>query len=179
MLNVPLFLWWPGTLPGGLRIDQTVETIDLMPTLLELSRLPLPDQVQGQSLLPLLADGASAGELGWRARPAFAERRYAPAAFTDDEKKLTSFAIVAEGWKLIHNTERPDDYPEYELFDHANDPLNLENVASDHPEVVERFAEQLEAWRQATLSARIAGDDAAEGLSTEDLQRLRSFCYVQ
>jgi arylsulfatase A-like enzyme len=179
MLNVPLFLWWPNALPSGLRIAETVEAIDLMPTLLELSRLPFPEEVQGQSLVPLLAEGTRPGELGWRSRPAFAERRYAPAAFSDDEKKLDSFAIIADGWKLIRNTARPEGWPEYELFDHVNDPLNLNNVATDEPEILDRLAEQLEAWREATVAARVEADESTEGISAEELQRLRSLGYVQ
>ncbi len=179
MLNVPFFLWWPGAVPAGLRVDEMVESIDLMPTLLELSRLPVPEEVQGQSLLPLLVEGTRPGELGWRSRPAFAERRAAPAAFSDDERKLTSFVIISDGWKLIRNTERPEGWPEYELYDHGKDPLNFDDVAQAEPEIVERLAEQLEAWREATLAARVEADEDAEGISAEELQRLRSLGYVQ
>lgn len=179
MLNVPFFLWWPGAVPAGLRVDEMVESIDLMPTLLELSRLPVPEEVQGQSLLPLFVEGTRPGELGWRSRPAFAERRFAPAAFNDDETKLTSFVIISDGWKLIRNTERPEGWPEYELYDHGKDPLNFEDVAQAEPEIVERLAEQLEAWREATLAARVEADEDAEGISAEELQRLRSLGYVQ
>ena len=52
MVNVPLMLWWPGVVPAGVVVEETVESINLMPTLLELSGISTPDVVQGQSLVP-------------------------------------------------------------------------------------------------------------------------------
>ena len=77
MVNVPLVLWSPGLVPP-IEIGTTVQTIDLFPTLLDISRLPAPDHVQGQSLVPLLAASASAEELGWELRPGFSERVVPP-----------------------------------------------------------------------------------------------------
>ena len=55
MTNVPLALHWPGVIPAGLSIGETVSTMDMMPTVLELSGLPIPSAAQGRSLLPLIA----------------------------------------------------------------------------------------------------------------------------
>jgi arylsulfatase A-like enzyme len=179
MLNVPLALWWPGGIPAGIEVEQTVQSIDLMPTLLELSGLEVPERVQGQSLLPLLAD-SDPRSLGWRQRPAFAERSYAPAAFErQDDVKLETQAVIHEGWKLIRNTSRPEDWPEYELYDHVADPLNLENVADAHPDKVEELARLLDGWQEAALAARIETEQAAEDLSAEEIQKLRSLGYLE
>src|SRR5260370_758948 len=58
LANVPLIFWRPGTIPAGTVIEQTVQAIDLMPTLLEMSRLPVPAAAQGHSLLPLLGSAS-------------------------------------------------------------------------------------------------------------------------
>jgi arylsulfatase len=180
MLNVPLILHWPTAIPDGVVVEQTVQAIDLMPTLLELSRLPVPEQAQGQSLLPLLAE-ANPASLGWASRPAIAERSLAPAAFSEEEDpdQVASFAIVYEGWKLIKNTTRPEGWPEYELYDHEADPLNADNVAEEHPEMVERLAGYLEKWHEAALEARVEAEVTAESMSAEELQQLRSLGYIQ
>jgi arylsulfatase A-like enzyme len=178
MLNVPLILWWPGAIPGGVTVDQTVQNIDLMPTLLELSRLPVPDRAQGQSLLPLLA-GADPASLGWTARPAFAERALAPVAFDPADPGTESWAIVDDGWKLIRNGVRPEGQPELELYDHRNDPLNLDDVAADHPEIVERLAAKLEAWHEQALEARVEPDSEGAEASAEEMEKLRALGYVQ
>jgi arylsulfatase A-like enzyme len=47
------------SLPGRIksaRHDQLIETVDLLPTLLELIGLPEPREVQGRSFAPLIAD---------------------------------------------------------------------------------------------------------------------------
>jgi arylsulfatase A-like enzyme len=179
MLNVPLILWWPKGIAGGAEIADTVQTIDLMPTLLELSRLPVPERAQGQSLLPLLAE-ANPTSLGWSPRPAFAERAYAPAAFeNEDPLQLDSLAVVDGDWKLIKNTGRPEGWPEYELYDHRDDPLNLVNVADKHPEIVERLGQTLDRWHRSALEARVETEAAADELSPEEIEKLRSLGYIQ
>ena len=56
MMNVPLIMHWPGVLPGGTVVEQTTESVDMMPTVLELAGIAPPEQAQGQSLLPLIVD---------------------------------------------------------------------------------------------------------------------------
>jgi arylsulfatase A-like enzyme len=176
MVNVPLVLWWPGVVPAGTAVDETVETIDVFPTLLELARLEVPPAAQGQSLVPLLT-GSRARELGWRARPAFAERAWAPGAFADEVDPLSQLAMVADGWKLIRNTQRPAGRAEFELYDHRADPLNLRDVAADHPDLVERMASQLDAWHREALAARVESETG--DIAPAELERLRSLGYVR
>jgi arylsulfatase A-like enzyme len=184
LTHVPMLLYWPGTLPEGLTIEETVESIDLMPTLLELAGLPAPEGIQGQSLLPLVAargDLASAGRSGWRRRPAVAEK----ADIKDTGggnltgAELEAVAIVSDGWRLIHNTKNRGERPEFELYDHAKDPLNLTDVAAAHPGVVVRLAKELEAWRKATVTGKLqASGGADESLSAQEMERLRALGYL-
>ena len=180
MTNVPLILSWPGRLPAGKTVRETVQSIDLMPTLLELSLLPVPETLQGQSLLPLLAEEGDQARERWQSRPAFSERVTQASRIATAETEVDSFAIVTEGWKLIHNVRKPDDFPEYELFDHHNDPLNLKDLAPENPEVVERLSQQLEQWHEQALAARLPSDDEFKGgLSAQELERLRSLGYIR
>lgn len=173
LTNVPLVLWGPGRIPAGLEIRETVQSIDVMPTLLELSGLARPESLQGQSLFPLLQAG---GNARWRARPAFSERK----PNSNNPVTTDSIAIVWEGFKLVRNIDHADDKPEIELFDHVQDPLNLENIANQKPEVVERLRKMLEDWHRFAQSARHPSDgEAATGMSSEELEKLRSLGYVQ
>jgi arylsulfatase len=59
-VHVPLLLRWPGVLPAGRRVPHVCSLVGLAPTVLAQLRIaPLAD-VQGESLLPLLADAAPA-----------------------------------------------------------------------------------------------------------------------
>lgn len=177
MINVPLMLWWPGVIPAT-EVETTVQTIDLMPTLLELSRIQVPERAQGQSLLPLLARKKAPGELGWQPRPAFAERALAPAAFNDGDPGRACRAIVDGDWKLIHNTEGRDDLPEVELYHHRRDPLDRVDVAAEHPEVVGRLKARLATWHESAVAARVEPEADAE-VSPAELQQLRALGYVE
>ena len=173
MTNVPLILWGPGRVPAGKIVEETVQSIDLAPTLLAFGGLTAPTTMQGQSLLPLLEK-----EGRWRRRPAVSERNRSAAI--RDPQTANGVAIVWDGWKLIQNAERPADRPEYELFDHRKDPLNLVNLAEEHPGKVEELSKLLDSWRLWVANQRLPTDaDLTEGMSGEELERLRSLGYVQ
>jgi arylsulfatase A-like enzyme len=103
-----------------------------------------------------------------------------PMGGTEHPGASESYAIIDNGWKLIHNVARAPDKPEFELFDFIKDPLDQRNVAAAHPEMVERLAKLLEAWRQHAHAARLKPDsEVAKELSGEQLERLRSLGYVR
>lgn len=81
LARVPLVMRWPGVIPMDRVVDETVQLIDIMPTLLELTGLPPVDGVQGQSLVPLLAGGGSE-EGQWVPRQAFIEKAITNDAFS-------------------------------------------------------------------------------------------------
>ncbi|QDT08466.1 Choline-sulfatase [Planctomycetes bacterium K23_9] len=54
VLRVPLVISAPGFKTG--ETDSVVELVDIFPTLSQLAGLPIPDSVQGKSLVPILAD---------------------------------------------------------------------------------------------------------------------------
>jgi arylsulfatase A-like enzyme len=184
MNNVPLVLWRPGALPAGRVVEETVQVVDIMPTLLEMSGLRAPAEAQGTSLAPLWAAGRRSGTVHAASisgeRPAISEK----AAVTDmgapPPRDTESVAVLAGGWKLIHNLRRPAGAPEFELFDHRRDPLDAHDLAASHPDIVARLGREETAWRARATSARLRPDgEAQRALSPEELERLRALGYVQ
>lgn len=182
MMRVPLIVRWPGQVQAR-RVEEPVQLIDVMPTLLDLSRLTHPDGIQGQSLRPLLqANGngpeTARADAGWRPRPVVMEKR--PEGNREFPNSMESTAIIDGQWKLIHNTSRPSDRPEFELFDVVKDPLDQTNLADQHPDVVKRLAKALEGFRGMASQAKLKPDSEAAGSMTpEQLQRLRSLGYIK
>jgi arylsulfatase A-like enzyme len=176
LVNVPMFVTWPGVVPTGLVVDRTTQSIDLMPTLLDLARLPLPAEAQGESLLPLLAAPGDPAAMGWSRRAVFTERKNPPGEET--EGTADSFVAVADGWKLIWNVVVRDDRPEFELFDHVNDPLDLVNLADDNAEVVAELQGEIERWRVMAEAAKVTVGDEAGDVSAEELEQLRALGYA-
>ena len=178
--NVPLILWGAGVRPRV--VEETVETIDIMPTLLAASRLAAPAGLQGRSLGALLAaPGAANASTGrWLPRPAISEKNATTMlAGAPPPRDTESFAIVADGWKLIHNTKRANGAPEFELYDHHADPRDAHPLTAQHPEIVARLAAELRAWRKMANAARLKPDASAGAVSSEDLERLRALGYIQ
>ena len=166
--RVPMLLWGPGRVPAGRRIDSLVQTIDLMPTLLELSGLTIPEPAQGQSLVPLLTERNSAG---WN-RPAITE--LPPRHLSRGTPGATSF--ISGKWKLI----RVDDQAgtRFELYNHREDPLNLRDLSAEQADIIARLAEQLDRFQESAAAVRLDVAAPAEQMDSDQLERLRSLGYV-
>ena len=179
LTQVPLVMRWPGGIPSGVVVDENVQLIDIMPTLLDLSGLPHPEGLQGRSLLPFLADGVDTVS-AWAPRPSFSEKARTSGAPPLPLADTESYAVIDDDWLLIHNRARPDGAPEFELYDVVADPLNLTNVADGQTEVVERLAREIDRWHRLAEQARLPDDaEAAEGLNQQELERLRSLGYIR
>ncbi len=73
LVRVPLIWNWRGQWQAGRRSSALVELTDIAPTLLELCGEPVPDYMNGKSLLPLLRDR----------RPPGAHRRFVRCEYID------------------------------------------------------------------------------------------------
>lgn len=158
VLHVPLLVRAPGFPPG--RVAGTVSLVDVLPTVLELLDLPVPEGLHGRSLVPALAGEALAP------RPALAEVRLYPGQHGD--------SLELDGWKLVRGTgsEAP------QLFDVRSDPGDERDVAAEHPEVVKRLGGLLEAAvREA--EARAPGVRVTAPLGADELRSLRDLGYIE
>ena len=179
-INVPLMLRWPGVLPVEMVVEDTVESLGLMPTLLELAGIPVPETAQGQSLLPMVVSPDDPTALGWVERPAFSERKRIASRRERADYDVDQYAVVSDGWKLVRNVDPAEGMPEFELYNHADDPLNHTEIAAGHPDIVERLKAELAGRLRYAEARKLPTDeDAAEGLSPEELQRLRSLGYIR
>jgi arylsulfatase A-like enzyme len=173
LTGVPLMFYGPSFVPASPGFDDTTRSIDIAPTLLELSHLPTPETMQGQSLIPLMAG------TDWEPRPAISQKAETNQTGGPRPHDTEAYAIVSDGWKLIHHTKPDEGKPEFELFHHAEDPLDLKDVSDDNPDRVKTLAALLESERTRILEGALEEGGSTENLSDEELQRLRSLGYIQ
>jgi tetratricopeptide (TPR) repeat protein len=103
--------------------------VDVTPTILDMLKLPPLEGVQGTSLLPLMKGESLDLDL-----VGYGESIEAHIVFG-----TSVLRFVRKGrWKYIHKVKP-------ELFDLTEDPGELENLSSVHPEVVERLRAELSA----------------------------------
>lgn len=135
---------------GGRRLATPVSNLDFLPTLLDLADQPLPPELDGRSLLPLLT--GQAPDTPDSAPPVFAIYHNA------------GVRSVRHGrWKLLRNLsaepyaesapvslggDRGPRHPRppAELYDLATDPHELHNLALAHPAEVARLTALLGTW---------------------------------
>ncbi len=156
-LHVPLAFAGPLDIQPGTRVNSVVSLVDLMPTLLDMLSLPMPEHISGRSLLPAL-----------KGEPIESRDCYAEAEmpyFLNRWSPLRS--VISDHWKYIQTT-RP------ELYNLKEDPGELNNlIESDNGELAR--LEDLLADMQASFS--LTSSEAVE-LSEQDLANLQALGYV-
>ncbi|VGO12572.1 Choline-sulfatase [Pontiella desulfatans] len=136
-LRMPLVVRWPGKIKPGTEVSELVQNIDYAPTLLSAAGLEAPPEMQGQSLLPLLAEGQNSH---WRQTIYY---HY----YTNGEHNVPRHDGVRDSrYKLIHYYT--DDT--CELFDIQNDPNEVKSLHNnpEYSTVVERMKKKLAAQRK-------------------------------
>lgn len=135
-VHVPLAVVGEPWVGAGKRVEQPVELIGLFPTLVELLGEAMPEGFEGRSWLPLLA-----GRTG-------TEEDADPVAFADAgayQRHLRS--IQDQEWQLVlRPPTREREKPLVEIYHLPSDPLQLNDVASEFPEVRDRLGRQLSRW---------------------------------
>jgi len=125
VVNVPMIWRVPGMAQRGVVTEELVESVDIMPTVLDLCGAEIPHAVQGQSLRPLIcaepdARGKESVLIQERQAPDLAARGLDPAS-------VTQYGLRTKDWKVIHYQGQPWG----ELYDLRNDPGEFENLWDD------------------------------------------------
>jgi arylsulfatase A-like enzyme len=160
-LHVPLVLVGPGV-PRGLRVAGNVSLIDIVPSALSMLGLPVPEDLEGVDLSRAWREAGA-----WPVeRPMFAEADRWTAMQEGDYKR----SVRREHLKLhyLHSSGAKL------LFDLSRDPDELEDIAAEHPEVVEALWRELQEFMQG---GGLSGEELE--LSSEELEELQKLGYVQ
>jgi len=138
--RVPLIVAVPGTSQKGKVSKTPVGLIDLYPTLMELCAVKPPDNLQGQSLVPILNDPSLPGR-GWALCQVTRGRRGA---------KTFGFTLRTPRWRY---TEWDQGRQGRELYDHEVDPREQTNLAGQatHVKEIENLSARLRAAVVKTL----------------------------
>lgn len=139
-VRMPALVRWPGTVAAGQVRHEVVSGVDWFTTVAFLAEIDFPGEATFDGdYVPLLA-----GKEGGRRRPLFWEYRMNQGGIIDIHR--SPMLSVREGkWKLLMNPDRS----RVELYDLEADPLEVDNVASEYPELLERLAKELMAFHRA------------------------------
>jgi arylsulfatase A-like enzyme len=149
--KVPAIAWWPGKIKAGSSSNQPLISIDVMPTLLDLSEAECDVDLDGVSFREIVFNNKS-----------LAPRPLYWASLSNGGGR--SEAIRQGKWKLVvlHPKASPGTFenPRAELYNLEVDPGETTNIAEQYPRRVASMQKQLRAWyadTQATATKQPGG----------------------
>jgi arylsulfatase A-like enzyme len=117
-LRTPLLVRWPGVAKPGSVNKDLVSNLDFAETFLDAAGIPIPSEMQGRSMRPVLA-----GDTPPDWRKSFYYQYY---EFPQPHHVRPHYGVVTDRYKLVHFLDDEVDY--WELFDREKDPHELTSV---------------------------------------------------
>lgn len=149
-VRIPMIFRWTGTIAPDRRSRELAEMVDVLPTTLDLLKLPAPPGLHGLDLAPIVR--GKAGAVGHDA--AFSE-------YTENEEAMVRtrrFKLIvgtgARDRKDGYTTGRPLPGPYVRLFDELNDPGETHDLADDphyrsiRDDLIDRLHHRLTSTRE-------------------------------
>lgn len=175
MVRIPWVMRCPSLIAPGARVESIAQSIDMMPTVLDLLDLEIPPGAQGKSLVPLIE-----GDAGSINDAAFIERSI---AMGGSKVQHVFVSVVGDRYKLI-------DYPagmhrlfnrhgyEHEFFDLRSDPVEKQNLSEEKPELLAKYAGRLAAWVDRQKLRATEGPRETIAVEKEMEDELRALGYI-
>ncbi len=155
--HVPLLVKLPNRREAGKEVEAQVRTTDILPTILELLGLPIPETLDGASLTPFFTGSKTTP------RTVFGETDY-PLRF--EWAPLRS--VRKEGFKFI-------EAPKPELYDLRSDPRELHNEYEPWNTDVRKLRETLAELNRLSPASENASPSA---VSAETIDELHALGYL-
>ena len=132
--KTPLMIKWPNKINPGITNDEMVQNLDFAQTFLEAAMIDVPDDMQGESLMPLLLSENDK----WTREEVY----YHYYEYPSVHMAKRHYGIVTKEFKLVRFYY---DVDEWELYDRLNDPNEMNNVYDDpaYVDVVNDLTERL------------------------------------
>ncbi len=165
-VRIPLIIRVPGG-DGGLQHEDVVSIVDVMPTVLSYLELPSPEGTRGQDLRPLIEGRDDASTHG-------------AAVFEHIGRQLEG--VVTDRYKYIRHRDSNRIYRGYpmregtiEIYDLVDDPAELNNLAPEHPELIDRMELVFGRMLEQELDY---GESEASELDQFTLEGLEALGYI-
>jgi len=139
--------------------------LDIAPTILDLLNLPIPEQFQGMTFLPLIrGEGTNA----FRNRAVYSE--WQGLAFI-------TMSMIKDNWKLLRDQDVT------RLYDLSTDFGETNDVAGQNESVVAALQEELSDYlsSQESLAKSVRGDqaDTTVRMDAREIERLKALGYLK
>ncbi|HSS96223.1 MAG TPA: sulfatase-like hydrolase/transferase [Terriglobales bacterium] len=154
-IHVPLLVKLPQNQDAGKRIHTKVPLVNIAPTILETSGVPVPSQMQGQSLIRIAKGNANEQPI------------YSRGDFPAQAYGLSPLESWRAGKFLYIRAPKP------ELYDLSADPAAMHNLAATLKATLDTMASQL-----GTFNQHFKANPEQSQLTSSQMQKLASLGYV-
>jgi arylsulfatase A-like enzyme len=139
-IRVPMLVRYPRAAKAGSLCDRMVLNVDIAPTLLDVAGVPVPKEMHGRSMVPLLKDPKAEGRKDWL---------YEYYEYPGPHSVRKNRGVRTERYKYIHYYEEPQ---EYELYDLEKDPEERTNLygKKGYEELADTLRKRLQELRKET-----------------------------
>ncbi len=124
-IREPFLVRWPGHIPQGSVTSQLVAFWDMLPTLTEIAGAPNPLKTDGLSIVPTLMGKG--------------KQQQHPYLYWEFYEEGGRVAARMGRWKAIRQNMAENPHGPIELYDLETDPVEQNNVAAKHPELMAQF----------------------------------------
>ncbi len=126
--KTPLLIRWPNKIIPGITEDEMVQNLDFARTFLEIAGAKIPDDIQGESLMPLFTGRKEKWD-----RDAVYYHYY---EYPAEHAVKRHYGIATKDYKIIHFYY---DIDTWEFYDRKKDPQEMYNLI-DAPEYADKIA---------------------------------------
>ncbi|MBU2515754.1 sulfatase-like hydrolase/transferase [bacterium] len=126
-IRIPLIARWPGKIKEGSRSDHVSAFWDILPTLADLAETPLPNGIDGISMVPTLLGNPQ-------------NQKQHPYLYWEFHELEGSQAVRLGNWKGVRHNVRSNPENDIELYDLSLDPSESRNIAEANKEIVETIS---------------------------------------
>lgn len=136
----PIIFSWQDKIPAGKSTTALMHSADVLPTILDFAGLEVPKDIYGQTYRSVLegkAEGVRESVIG-RVTQLRSEADMMG-------RRAEGYWLRRDNWFFQWNLTDKTQF----LFDIATDPENNQDVAADHPKLVEGFVQEINSWRSA------------------------------
>ncbi|MBT3374423.1 MAG: sulfatase-like hydrolase/transferase [Lentisphaerae bacterium] len=126
-IHAPFLARWPEAVAAGRESDHISAFWDILPTMAELTGQPVPTQTDGISILPTL-------------RGEEVDQKKHPYLYWESSRRALGMqAVRMEQWKAVRLRSRKGKIAKLELYNLKTDIGEDNDVAGEHPEIVQRM----------------------------------------
>lgn len=172
-LKVPMFMYWKGTITAGSVYDGLVQTVDFLPTILEITGIerPVGLETDGMSLKSIIETGTGEahtslfGELGYSRAVKTKDWKYIAIRYPEDVQEKIDRGEIFKGYldEILYypyltlnanlgyyaSKNNPHYFELDQLYNLNVDSAETVNVFDQHPEVMVQMRELLSGYLQS------------------------------